>query len=529
MHTRKSTSYNGIPSRDGWTVGGKVGNKCFIGMLYCADQLYRDFSCERYSIMFVKMLNILIAECIKIPAEGLNPQLERKIHERLVFTNPDYELRHNRGEWIGSIPPQISCLRQKGRSYILPRGFLDQLLELCKKFQQPYRLVDRRRYFDPLPFEFHGELKSYQQDAAEAVLERDFATLAGGHKSGKTVIALYTIAQRRQPALILIPKLELLEGWLAKIENFLQIPSSEVGIFSTGEHRVGKRITIAHTGEVMRHWKKIADQVGYLIVDECQRCPPKVITHLIPNFDTRYMLGLSSTVQRNKDRLSRIIYFYIGDVVYAINEKDAREGRGIIHAHIVARPTEFEYPYRSRADYVPMLHTMMQDKDRIRIIADDIETELKKATRALLVLSAGEEYDRILRQELSQRDIPIHVYEQKSDALREEADGNSNNGSKHCEISLPSGPSAVFVTPQVLAECSAQLHSNVLFLTVPIYFRKALANAIRDLHSNGNGEGGKLKIYDYVDQRIGLLENYFRMRSYNYGVHPEVLLNPNLN
>src|SRR5512139_2451670 len=124
--------------------------------------------------MFVKTLNIVVADWIRLSGEGLSPLLERKIHERLVFTNPDYELRHNRGEWIGNIPPQISCLRQKGHSYILPRGFLDQLLDLCKKVQQPYRLVDRRRSMDPIPVEFHGELKGYQQDAAEAVLERDF-------------------------------------------------------------------------------------------------------------------------------------------------------------------------------------------------------------------------------------------------------------------------------------------------------------------------------------------------------------------
>jgi len=248
--------------------------------------------------MFVKTLNIVLADWIRIPGEGLTPLLERKIHERLVFTNPDYELRHNRGEWIGNIPPQISCMRQKGRNYLLPRGFLDQFLELCKKFQQPFRIVDRRRFLDPVPIEFHGQLKSYQQDAAEAVLEHDFGTLVGGHKSGKTVIALYTIAQRQQPTLILLPKLDLLEGWLTKIENFLQIPRSEVGIFASGSHEIGEQITIAHSGEMMRYWRKIVEQVGYLILDECQRAPSKAFTHLIPCFSSRYMLGLTNTTQR---------------------------------------------------------------------------------------------------------------------------------------------------------------------------------------------------------------------------------------
>ena len=479
--------------------------------------------------MFLKTLNILLAEWIKISAEGLSPLLERKLHERLVFTNPDYELRHNRGEWIGSIPAQITCMKQKGRSYLIPRGFLDQLLDLCRKFQQPFRIVDRRRSFEPLPIEFHGELKSYQQDAAEAVLEQDFSTLVGGHKSGKTVIAIYTIAQRRQPTLILIPKLELLDGWLTKIENFLQIPQSEVGIFSSGGHQIGKQITIAHTGEVMRFWRKLWEQIGYLIVDESQRCPSKVLTNLIPNFDCRYVLGLSNTTQR-KDRLSRLVYYYLGDVAYSINEKDAREGRGIIHAHVVARETEFEYAYHSRADYPLMIQELMRDKARTGMIADDVESEVREQPKPVLVLSGGPEQDEILMSELKRRGVEVHSYSDLSPAretYKEDSEEDARTSGVCSHINLPDRPAAVLVTPQLLTRCSQQLNTRVLVLAVPIYFRKHLANAIRDLPLNGTGSTDvRLKIYDYVDHRVGLLENYFRMRSYNYGVHPDVLLNP---
>jgi len=480
--------------------------------------------------MLVKPLNILLTEWIKIPSDGLPPLLERKIRERLVFTNPDYEIRHNRGEWIGSIPPQINCLRQKGRYYLLPRGFLDQLIELCKKFQQPYRLVDRRRSFDPLPIEFHGGLKSYQQEAAESALERDFSTLVGGHKSGKTVISLYILAQRRQPTLILIPRMDLLDGWLTKLENFLQIPRSEVGIFTRGNHRVGDWITIAHTGEMMRFWRKIRERIGHLILDECQRCPSKVFTHLIPNFDTRYMLGLSNTVQR-KDRLSRLIYYYVGDVVYSINEKDAREGRGIISAQIVARPTEFDYPYQSRSDYLPMLQALMNNEERTKLIVDDIEAELNEEACPILVLSGGDEQNEVLKAELKERGIEVIIYQPSAndpDDDSEQGEERRDNGSRCPDVALPQDrPSAVLVDPQTLSQCAEKLNSPKLFLAVPIYFRKQLAQSIRNLHQNGTGNQSRLRIYDYVDQRIGLLENYFKMRSYNYGVHPDVLLNFN--
>ena len=479
-------------------------------------------------MMFVKTLNIVLADWIRVSGEGLTPLLERKIHERLVFTNPDYEMRHNRGEWIGNIPPQISCMRQKGRNYLLPRGFLDQFLELCRKFQQPFRIVDRRRFLDPLPMEFHGQLKSYQQDAAEAVLERDFATLVGGHKSGKTVIALYTIAQRKQPTLIILPKLDLLDGWLTKIENFLQIPKSEVGIFANGSHEIGEAITIAHSGEMMRFWRKVADHVGYLILDECQRSPSKVFTHLIPNFSSQYMLGLTNTTQR-KDRLSKLVYYYMGDVVYSINEKDAREGRGIIHAQVIAKSTDFEYPYRSRADYQLMLEALVHDEKRTRLIADDIESEIKAEPGPLLVLSGSDEQDAALGAELTGRGIEIFKYAAAANA-QEPAEEMEDDEEEEAEAVKPcpaidfgDRPVAVFTSPQVLSRCFHQLNFKVLVLATPVYFPKAMAKAIQNLHVNGTGES-RLKIYDYVDKKIGLLENYFRMRSYTYGVHPDVLL-----
>jgi hypothetical protein len=471
--------------------------------------------------MFVKNVNVLLSEWIKVPVDGLSSLLERKLHERLVFTNPDYEMRHNRGEWIGNIPAQISCLKQKGRNYLIPRGFLNQFIELCKRYQIPYRIVDRRRLFDPISIEFHGELKGYQQDAAEAVLEHDCATLVGGHKSGKTVIALYTISQRRQPALIVIPKIDLLDGWLRKIYSFLQVPASEVGIFSGGTQQVGKQITIGHTGEIMRYWRKIYDKVGYIIFDESQRCPSKVLTSLVPNFDCRYVLGLSNTVQR-KDRLVKLINFYLGDVVYSIDEKDAREGRGVISGTVIARQTDFNYPYNSRADYQAMLRDLMLDPARNRKIVDDVEIELQKGEERVLVLSGGEDQDDALSAELSQRGIKAFSYNQ---FCANPKIVNKDGGNNNVPQTGASQGKVLLISPRVMPQCSHVLKSHVVFLAVPVHFQKNLFNAIRDMCQDGDSGDSRLTIYDYVDSRVGILDNYFRMRSYNYGVHPDLLLN----
>jgi superfamily II DNA or RNA helicase len=371
--------------------------------------------------------------------------------------------------------------------------------------------------------EFHGQLKDYQQEAAEAVLEKDFATLLGGPKSGKTVVALYVIAQRRQPTLIIIPTLALLDGWVRKIVNFLQIPAEEIGIVSNGTLRRGKVVTLAHTGEVAKQWRQLREHVGAIIVDECQRCPARVIAQLLPNFDARYVLGLASSNQR-RDGLSRFIYYYLGDIAYTIHEKDAKEGRGIIPAAVVARLTEFQYPYTSRADYHPMLIALMSDAERSRRIADDIQRELREAPQMALVLSGGDEHNRLLMELLKERGIDVMVYGH-SLGQTSDMDGGADP-SVLPRLPAPDQPLAILMTPQVLMRTFRNLSARLLFLALPVYFRGRLAHAIRSLHvcDNGDCTGPPLKIYDYVDQRVPLLDNYFRMRSYNYGTHPESIL-----
>ena len=471
-----------------------------------------------------RVLNITVEDWIKIPAAGLSPLVDRRINERLVFTNPDYELRHSRGEWIGSIPPQINCIRRTAGQLLLPRGFLDQFLEILKKADQPFRMVDHRRLLDPVPIEFYGQLKEYQQEAAEAVLEKDFATLVGGPKSGKTIVAVYSIAQRRQPTLILVPNLGLVDGWLTKIQNFLQIPTSEVGLIVNGTKRIGKVITLAHTGEIIRHWRHIRDHIGYLILDECQRCPSRTFTQLLPNFDTHYMLGLTTSTQR-RDRLSRLMYYYIGDIVYTINERDAREGRGIIQAQVVGRVTDFQYDYSSRADFNPMLSALMTDAPRTHQIVNDIVAEMEQNPQPILVLTGGAPQNDVLKAALEAHGIEVISLDWKQEQLDSEDDDDEELQPLQIPV-LGDAPVVFLVTSDVLLRYSRNLPVKILVLAIPAYFRGRMAHAIRNLYHGSGGNGPeKLKIYDYVDRNIALLENFFRMRSYNYGVHPDMLIN----
>ena len=455
-----------------------------------------------------RVINIVISERIKIPAASLHYGLVKKLTERLVFVNPEYEFRESRGEWLGNVPPQIHCLYEQRHQYFIPRGFLDQLLDLCKRFRLNYRLTDHRRTLEPVDFEFHGVLKDYQQRAFEAMTARDHGTLVGDAKSGKTVIALYMICQRRQPTMIIVPNVGLLGHWKEKLVRFLKVPAEEVGIIGEGGFRVGPRVTVAHVSALYRRAREVRENVGFLVVDECHRTPSRTFTQVVSNFDCRFLLGLSSSGQR-RDRLSRLIYYYVGDILHQIDSRKATEIRAIFQAEVVVRETDFDYPYEKREDYPSMMAALGSDPSRNRLIVDDVAGETDKGgSDPMLVLTEDEAQNRTLEEMLSERGISTLSID-SDDVEKEEERFTQRLSQERIQV--------VLANRKFFQKMVPEAHYAALFLTTPLNFRGAIIKRLQKVLRRNDGQP-LVKVYDYVDTQVSILDNFFRMRSYAYGL-----------
>ncbi len=455
-----------------------------------------------------KTVNIVVSERVRVPSAALPPMLKKKLTERLVFINPEYEFRQSRGEWLGSIPPQIHCLYEQRRNYFIPRGFLNQLLALCQNFGVTYRLIDRQRELEPVEFQFHGVLKDYQELAYEEMITRDHGTLVGGAKSGKTVIALYLISQRQQPTMIVVPNVSLLGHWKEKLVRFLKVSPEEVGIIGEGKFEVGPRVSVAHVSALYRRVREVRDKVGHLVVDECHRTPSRTFTQVVSNFDCRFLLGLSSTNQR-RDRLARLIYYYVGDILHQIDARKATEIRAIFQADLVVRQTDFEYPYESSDDYPAMLKALARDPVRNRLIADDISREMSEGAGApLLVLTQDEDQDNTLKDMLDKEGV-------SRVSLDLELVGK---GEKRLDEQLKSKKiQVVLANRQFFQKMISETKFEALFLTTPLNFRGRTIDWFQGMLRRNDGQP-LMKVYDYVDSKISILDNFFRMRSYAYGL-----------
>lgn len=455
-----------------------------------------------------KTINIVVSERIRVPAASLPPMLKKKLTERLVFTNPEYEFRQSRGEWLGSVPPQIHCLYEQRHNYFIPRGFLHQLLDLCQSFGVNYRLTDRQRELKPVEFQFHGVLKDYQELAYEEMTTRDHGTLVGGAKSGKTVIALYLMSQRQQPTMIVVPNVALLGHWKEKLVRFLQVSPDEVGIIGEGKFEVGPRVSVAHVSALYRRVREVRDKVGHLVVDECHRTPSRTFTQVVSNFDCRFLLGLSSTNQR-RDRLSRLIYYYVGDILHQIDARKATEIRAIFQADVVVRQTDFEYPYESSEDYPAMLEALARDPERNRLIADDVSSEISEGAGApLLVLTQDEDQDHTLKDMLDEEGVSSVSIDPDLIA----------KGEKGLDKQLKSKDiQVVLANRRLFQQVISETKFKALFLTTPLNFRGKTISWFQEILRRDDGQR-LIKVYDYVDTKISILDNFFRMRSYAYGL-----------
>ena len=166
------------------------------------------------------------------------------IRERLTMPNPAYVEAVKRGRWTGNIPEVLRFYQDTAEGLIIPRGYALQLLRLATTTDTSWEIIDQRRILQPLNFTFTGELRDYQHEAVKDILQHDHGILSCPTGGGKTIIALAVIAKRGQPTLIIVYTKELLQQWIDRACQFLDIDPDKIGIIGNGKRRIGERLTI---------------------------------------------------------------------------------------------------------------------------------------------------------------------------------------------------------------------------------------------------------------------------------------------
>jgi superfamily II DNA or RNA helicase len=435
------------------------------------------------------------------------PQLRNNLIKRLQFPNPKYIENARMGRWNRGVPKELRfCDKLRGGDLMIPRGYIRQLIDLCRQSGIPFSIDDRRRSLPSATFLFTGTLRPFQQEAVDTMLSKEFGTLNSPTGSGKTVMALYIVARRRQPALIVVHTKDLAQQWLERIETFLDISQDEIGFIGGGKKKVGRRITVALVQSLYRCADEVSPHIGHLVVDECHRTPSRTFTEAVTEFDARYMLGLSATPWR-RDKLSRLIFWHLGNVRYEVDKDHLVESGDVLSADIIFRNTEFKPYYDPVTEYSKMLSELTANDDRNRLIAADIAREAREGTGISLVLSDRKKHCESLRAilkfkhgvsaELLTGDLSI---DQRQEVLSRLNDGQVK---------------VLIATGQLIGEGFDCRELTTLFLATPVRFSGRVIQYLGRILRPAPGKD-RARVYDYVDVHVEplLKASKFRKKVY---------------
>lgn len=429
-----------------------------------------------------------------IELSSLPAPLIRQLEEKYTLPNPKYREAVKFKRRTSGIDPRLKfCTLSSSGTLSLPRGVGNDIFKLLSQHGK-VEIIDRRRTLSRPSLEFKGDLHSYQQQAVEGMLSKDFGVLEAGTGAGKTVMALALIAARKQPTLILIHTKELLHQWQERIKTFLGI---DAGLIGDGRFDI-QPITVAIVNSARKHLDELPKAFGHLVVDECHRVPSTLFTETTAAFATKYMTGLSATPYR-RDGLGKLIGWYLGSHRVKVGMSVLHDSGAILHPKIIRRETAFRYAYAD--DYQKLISALVKDNKRNALVVEDIRKQAAKGGLSLVVS------DRVKHlEELAERSGTEHcLLTGKTSAKKR----------KEIVEALADGKTKVlFSTLSLIGEgfdCPAM---DSLFLTTPIKFEGRLKQVVgRVLRPSDNKEP---LVYDYQDVNVGVLRNQAKSRQRVY-------------
>jgi superfamily II DNA or RNA helicase len=439
-------------------------------------------------------LAIQITNTLKL--KGVPPELKQALMETLEFPNPKWLENERMGRWNRGVPRVLKFYDKVGPDGLgIPRGYLRQLILLCRRMGVDHRIEDRRRSLPAVDFTFRGQLRPFQEAAVSQMLARDFGTLSSPTGSGKTVMALCMIARRRQPAVIVVHTKDLASQWVERIGAFLGIPAAECGLIAGGRAKVGDQISVALVQSLYKCAEEVSERIGFVVVDECHRCPSRTFTEAVTGFDSKYMLGLSATPWR-RDSLSRLIFWHLGDVHHEVDTSHLVATGAVLAAEVIVRKTGFRPYHDPVAEYSQMLSELTADTARNLLIAEDVAREARGSAGICLVLSDRKAHIENLQALLRFR------FKVESELLTGDMPLEER---QHVVERLNAGRARVVIaTGQLIGEGFDCPKLSTLFMATPVRFSGRVIQYLGRVLRPAPGKE-KARVFDYVDVQVETL------------------------
>ncbi|TCN57626.1 DEAD/DEAH box helicase [Flavobacterium circumlabens] len=443
-------------------------------------------------------LSIILQQNIHIQRNGLTTPLINYLKEELNFANSEFFIKKKSGKNTFGTERYFKLVEETENEIIIPRGFIGKLLRFCKKQNLEFDFQDNRKRKEEICFSFNAILRKHQDKVIEASSKKDFGVIVAPPGSGKTIMGLKIVMEKKQPALIIVHRKQLLEQWQERIQAFLGIPKHEIGIIGLGKTKIGKYITIATIQSLSKQIEQIRNQFGIILVDECHHIPAETFRQTIEKLETYYLYGLTATPFR-KHNDDKLIFAFLGEIISEISTTDIENFK---HAQVIVRNTNLNIPFNSKTDsFETLSKILVHDSERNKLIVKDIEDELSKGKRITIITERKEHIDSLYL-----------FLKQSYEVITLSGEDSDNNRKSKWQNLLQGNFQVLITTGQYFGEGSDLSNINSLFLVYPFSFKGKLIQYI------GRVQRSEISptIYDYRDIKIDYLNKQFLKRNTYY-------------
>ncbi len=462
-------------------------------------------------------MRIILSDAVYIDSLNLQPRIQNQLRNMAAISNPEFysNQRMKYSNWNTS---RIIYLGSDENSYIrLPRGILEKLLMNVEQAGIQYQLHDKRNLGIPLNISFNGELRPEQKKAKSELLGHDSGIVEAATAFGKTVLCANLIAEYKVNTLIVIDNSALLEQWVSELEKFLEFqdpmpeyrtPSgklrkrkSHIGILQGAKNTLNGRIDIAMAQSLVKHPELIHDY-GMVIVDECHHAASSTYRKILDRVHSRFLYGVTATPKRT-DQLEPIEFMMIGNILtsYTLEDK-VRHQR--FERILIPRTTRSRIIQEERPTNYQALEYIAQDGLRNDLIEDDVRKAISQK-RTCAVFTSFKSHARELYERL--KDAADHVYLLYGDKSQKE-----NSEQIREMLSVSDNETVLLIAIRTkIGEGFSFPRLDTLFLTMPMAGETPMIQVVGRLDRNYPGKMD-VRIYDYIDRRIPILNSKFRKR-----------------
>ena len=468
------------------------------------------------------VVRIVLADRIYIDSSGMSNKTKRQLRRMATFSNKQYfqnqamdmpNYDESRFIYLGS---------DEGKYIVLPRGLRE---DIQKKFDNAgirYKIEDKRTQGRELNISFKGELRESQIPAAETMLENETGILHAATAFGKTVVCCDMIARRGISTLILVDRADLMNQWIKRLDEFLDI-DEELPEYQTKTGRTRKRKSLignlqgAHdtlTGIVdvamIRSLKKkdgfhpMLKEYAQVYLDECHHAASESAIEVLQEINAKYVYGVTATPKRG-DGKEKINEFLLGPIRYRFTAKDRAEEQNIDHL-VYPRFTRTVKPHHlSKTPYGNDAYELIRNNDVrdeqiIRDVADCVQ-----AGRTPVVLTKYVDHANKLSERLKKYADRL--------ILLTGANGTKARRAQVKELNeVDDSDSLILVgTGSLLGEGFDFPRLDTLFMATPVSGENVVEQYVGRLNRDYDGKENVI-VYDYVDSHIPKFDKMYAAR-----------------